>query len=146
MKRRSLLLGLSFLLAGCGDVGDIDTTQADLVNATPAEVNAASGHLKAPGTAITVNYFYASWQGSEEYINFRDSRASADAYAEQFIGPVAEQSDVFMGIGPDKPWWPRDRIAKARRAQTGPTPNGYLKIVIVDHGTYSEVWASQIFT
>lgn len=145
MKRRSVLLGLSLLLAGCGDVF-MDTTQADLTNATPAAVNSVSDHLKAPATANSVNYFWSAWQGSEEYINFRDSRAAVDAYAAQFIGPISEQGDVFMGHGPDRPWWPTGHVARARAAETSITPKGYLKIVIVDHETYSEVWASQIFT
>jgi len=144
MKLGPMWLLLAIALAGCSF--EIDDTQANLTNATAGAVNAASDHLKVPSTATAVNYYWRSWQGSAEYAYFKDSTPAAHAFAQTFIGVVPPPRDFEMCCGGRvPPWWPEGPISNGRHQETSWTSNGYLEILIVDHESYSEVWASQIF-
>lgn len=144
MNRRTVLLGLSLLLAGCDALDPFKTDVADFRNADYRKVNAASAVLKAPSTAASINYFQRHFQDTTEFIHFRDSRASVDSFAKAFLGavPIEAQRKTPRSRDPEIAWWPTGPVTGARYGYRNDGKSGIREVLIRDHEGYSEVWAS----
>lgn len=166
--RRKLLLWLGLLAAslvigGILSVGlsyfmwtSMEPAEIELSNVTPDEIAEKTDLDGLPARATHIRHLTRGWQGTEDFLYFRASRADVDAYARFLTGFIPVDEPDSSGsltansiplppprplAGPgrlDRDWW---LPYGAKVSRSGSSDSDHQHVFVVDHPDYSEVWA-----
>lgn len=149
----------------------MEPSEIELTNVAPAELAEKTTLKGVPPTATHIRYVSRGWQDTETFLYFQAPRSDVDAFSKQLTGNVAADYLTRQRRGRQSEGWVTEQGSSAPPPKDFPLPplpelpgpgrlerdwwlpfgakvprsegtdDNRVGVFVVDHDSYSEVWA-----